>query len=53
MFLIQDKTENMNAERLCVREEEPQQHIEHPGPEHLGSQSEESTSSDSVSMLIV
>lgn len=53
-LMSEDKTEkNMNAERLCVREEEPQQHIEHPGPEHRGSQSEESTSSDSDSSGIM
>eukprot|EP00105_Crassostrea_gigas_P006481 XP_011420450.1 PREDICTED: uncharacterized protein LOC105323171 isoform X1 [Crassostrea gigas] len=48
-LMSEGKSENMNKECLYVREEEPQQHFEHPGLEQPGSQSEESTSSDSDS----
>lgn len=48
-LMSEGKSENMNSECLYVREEEPQQHFEHPGLEQPGSQSEESTSSDSDS----
>uniref|UniRef100_K1QCX0 V-type proton ATPase subunit F n=1 Tax=Magallana gigas TaxID=29159 RepID=K1QCX0_MAGGI len=37
-LMSEGKSENMNKECLYVREEEPQQHFEHPGLEQPGSQ---------------